>query len=123
MTSTNNVITAIKGARLIEESITDKEAHDSFLRDFAATFDSLMRDKNFLYIACEGAEWVHIYDSAEQLNEMLSNQGSHGAEDDECFVEQITEEITYKEFLKRANGEQMNFWKYSTLAGDLIFDF
>lgn len=124
MTSTNNVIMAIKGARLIEESITDKDAHDSFLRDFSATFDNLIRDKKYLYISCEGFEWVHIYDTAEQLNEMLSRQGSHIEEDEEDFgVEQITKEITYNEFLEMANGTQMDFGKYSTLDGDLIFDF
>lgn len=123
MTVTNNVITALKGARLIEGSITDKEVHDSFLRDFSATFDSLMRDKKYLYIECEGFRWVHIYDNDEQLNEMLQNQGSYSKEDDECFVEQITKEISYNEFLEMANGEEMNFEKYSTLDGDLIFDF
>lgn len=123
MVATNNVITAIKGAGLIEGSITDKEAHDSFLRDFSATFDSLMRDKKYLYIECEGFRWVHIYDNDEQLNEMLQNQGSCSKEDDECSVEQITKEISYNEFLKMTNGEEMNFEKYSTLDGVLIFDF
>lgn len=123
MTSTNNVITAIKGARLIEESITDKETHDSFLRDFSATFDSLMRDKKYLYISCEGFEWAHIYDNDEQLNEMFSRQGTNHEKDEEFSVEQITKEITFDEFLEKANGEQMNFWKYSLLGSDLIFDF
>ncbi len=123
MTSTNNIITVIKGARLIEESITDKDIHDKFLRDFSATFDNLMKDKKYLYISCEGFEWVHIYDTAEQLNEMFSRQGTHYEEGEDFGVEQITKEITYNEFLEKANGEQMNFGKYSLLGSDLIFDF
>lgn len=123
MITTSNVITALKGARLIEGSITDKEVHDRFLCDFAGTFDDLMKDKKYLYFACEGSEWVHIYDNEEQLREMYSKQTHTAKDDDECYVELITQEITYAEFLERGNGTQMDFWRYSTLDGDLIFDF
>lgn len=54
---------------------------------------------------------------------MLSKQNCHIEEDDECYVEEICKEITYDEFIEMANGEQMDFEKYSTLDGDLIFDF
>lgn len=123
MVATNDIITAIKGARLIKSSITDKGVCDSFLHDFLPTFNDLMKDKKYLFIECEGFRWVHIYDNDEQLNVMFSNQGSHSDEDDECYVEQITKEITYNEFLKMANGKHMDFERYSTLDGDLIFDF
>lgn len=120
---TNNVITALNGARIISKSISDKDILDRFLHDFSPTYDSLMRDKKYLFIECEGFRWVHIYDNDEQLNEMLQKQCSCSKEDDECFVEQITKEISYNEFLEMANGEEMNFDKYSTLDSDLIYDF
>lgn len=121
--ATNNVITALNGARIISKSISDKDILDRFLHDFSPTYDSLMRDKKYLFIECEGFRWVHIYDNDEQLNEMLQKQCSCSKEDDECFVEQITKEISYNEFLEMANGEEMNFDKYSTLDSDLIYDF
>lgn len=120
---TNNVITALNGARIISKSIADKDILDRFLHDFSPTYDSLMRNKKYLFIECEGFRWVHIYDNDEQLNEMLQKQCSCSKEDDECFVEQITKEISYNEFLEMANGEEMNFEKYSTLDSDLIYDF
>ena len=123
MVTTNSIITTINGARLIEGSLTDKEVHDSFLRGFEATFDSLMRNKKYLLIECEGFKWVHIYDNDEQWAKMYSKQTCIEEEDDECYVEQITKKISYDEFLEMANGTQMDFSKYSTLDGDLIFDF
>ena len=121
--ATNNVITALNGARIISKSISDKDILDRFLHDFSPTYDSLMRDKKYLFIECEGFRWVHIYDNDEQLNEMLQKQCSCSKEDDECFVEQITKEISYNEFLEMTNGEEMDFEKYSTLDSDLIYDF
>lgn len=119
-----NVITALDGARTIVRSIADKDTRDKFLHDFSPTFNNLMEDKKYLFIECEDFRWVHIYDNDEQLAEMLSRQGFHVEEDDEDFgVEQITKQISYNEFLEMANGEEMDFEKYSTLDGDLIYDF
>ena len=44
--ATNNVITALNGARIISKSISDKDILDRFLHDFSPTYDSLMRDKS-----------------------------------------------------------------------------
>lgn len=123
MVERNETYGVIQGARVITRTLKDKGVLERFLRDFSATFNSLMRDKKYLFIECEGFRWVHIYDNDEQLNEMLQKQCSCSKEDDECSVEQITKEISYNEFLEMSNGEQMNFEKYSTLDSDLIYDF
>lgn len=123
MVERNETYGVIQGARVITRTLKDKGVLERFLHDFSPTFNNLMKDKKYLFIECEGFKWVHIYDNNEQLNEMLQNQGSYSKEDDECSVEQITKEISYSEFLEMTNGEEMNFEKYSTLDGDLIYDF
>ena len=124
MEERNTTYGVIQGARVITRSIADKNILNGFLHDFSPTFNSLMRDKKYLFIECEGFKWVHIYDNDEQLAEMYSKQTNIEEEDDdECYVEQITKVIPYSEFIEMANGKQMDFERYSTLDGDLIFDF
>lgn len=125
MEKMNNTYAILCGARGILRSIADKKILNSFIRNFTPTFNELMKEKKFLYISCEGFEWVNIYDDEEQLKEMSSRQEHHHDEDydDNFSVEVICKEITYDEFVEMTKGDHMNFEKYSTIGGDLTFDF
>lgn len=123
MEKRNETYGVIQGARLITRTLTDRGVLNRFLQNFSPTYDEIMREKKYLFIECEGFQWVHIYDTDEQLLKMLSKQNCHIKEDDECYVEEICKEITYDEFIEMAKGKHMDFEKYSTLDGDLIFDF
>lgn len=119
----NNTYAIICGARGISRSIADKNILNSFISNFTPVFNELMKEKKYLYFSCEGFEWVNIYDDDEQLKEMLSPREHHFDKDDDFSVEEIRKEITYDEFIEMSKGDYMNFEKYSTIGGDLTFDF